>query len=267
MIDAIRDTPPTRNLLRGNAADQIFGDLRDAIVSGQLVRGARLPTEKQLAEQYGVSGPTIREAVRGLTTARLIEVRHGSGAYVTAEADQLLAVSLNAMIQMERVGVPELLGVLGALHAYAAERSALKASDEDIARMQDALAAMETASTARAIPDALIEFLGVLANASDNALLAVLCRFLTKVQVDLTTELSGGTLAGWRKTALPMTPLRQKLVDAIRARNPKDARAAAQAYHLKSIEVIGALPRAKAAPLSDPSHYKILASLLQRSAM
>ena len=267
MVDATRDTAPTKSLQRGNAADQIFGDLRDAIVSGQLVRGARLPTEKQLAEQYGVSGPTIREAVRGLTTARLVEVRHGSGAYVTAEADQLLAVSLNAMLRMERVGASELLGVLGALHAYAAQRSALKANDEDIARMQDALTAMDNASTARAIPDALIEFLGVLASASDNPLLAVLCRFLTKVQVDLTNELSGGTLAGWRKTAQPMAAERQKLVDAIRARDPQAAREAAEAYHLRSIEVIGALPRPKTAPQSDPSLHKLLASLLQRSAV
>jgi len=267
MVDATRDTAPPKNLMRGNAADQIFGDLRDAIVSGQLARGARLPTEKQLAERYGVSGPTIREAVRGLTTARLVEVRHGSGAYVTAEADQLLAVSLSAMIRMERVSVPELLGVLGALHAYAAERSATKASEEDIARMQDALTAMEAASTARAIPDALIEFLGVLASASDNPLLAVLCRFLTRVQVDLTTELSGATLAGWKKTAQPMAGQRQALVDAIRARDPKAARAAAEAYHLKSIEVIGALPDAKATPLSDPSLHTVLASLLQRATV
>lgn len=256
-----------KNILRGNAADQIFGDLRDAIVSGHLARGARLPTEKQLAEQYGVSGPTIREAVRGLTTARLVEVRHGSGAYVTAEADQLLAVSLNAMLQMERVGVPDLLGVLCALHAYAAERAATHATEKDIARMQDALVAIENASTSAAIPDALIEFLGLLSNSSDNPLLAVLCRFLTKVQVDLTTELSGGTLAGWRKTARPMAQQRQNLVDAIRSRDPRTARAAAEAYHQRTIEVIGALPRPKSSPLSDSSLHKILASLLQRSTL
>jgi GntR family transcriptional repressor for pyruvate dehydrogenase complex len=77
---------PTRQLTRGNAADQILEDLRGRILGGQLTRGTRLPTAKQLAEGYGVSGPTIREAIRGLTTAQLVEVRHGSGAYVTADA-------------------------------------------------------------------------------------------------------------------------------------------------------------------------------------
>lgn len=267
MVESMRGGRPPRSLQRGNAADQIVDDLRDAIVSGELGRGERLPTEKQLAQQYGVSGPTVREAVRGLTTSRLVEVRHGSGAYVTADADQLLAVSLNAMLQMERVSVPELLGVLGALHAFAAEQAAERASKDDIARMQAALAAIETASTAQAIPQALIEFLAVLANASGNPLLSVLCRFLTRVQVDLTDELCGRTLAGWRSTALPMSRLRQKLVDAIRARKPKLARAAAEAYHLQSIEVIGALPRAHAARSSDPALHSMLASLLKRTAV
>jgi len=78
----------TKRSVRGNAAEHVHGDLRDAILSGQFAKGSRLPTEKQLAESYGVSGPTVREAIRGLTTARLIEVRHGSGAYVTADSDQ-----------------------------------------------------------------------------------------------------------------------------------------------------------------------------------
>ena len=123
---------------------------------------------------YGVSGPTFREAIRGLTTARLIEVRHGSGAYVTADSDQLLAVSLNSMIRVERIGVAEILGVLGALHAHAAERAALAASDDEVARMQSALDAIATAKTVDAIPDALVDFLRTLANAAGNPLLAIL---------------------------------------------------------------------------------------------
>jgi GntR family transcriptional repressor for pyruvate dehydrogenase complex len=255
---------PTRRSIRGNAAEHIHGDLRDAILGGDLPKGARLPTERQLAESYGVSGPTVREAIRALTTARLIEVRHGSGAYVTAESDQLMAVSLSSMIRVERIGVAEILGVLGALHAYAAERAAVAASDEEIARMQDALRAIATATTVDAIPNALVEFLGTLANAAGNPLLAVLCRFLTRVQIDLTGELSGGTLEGWRKTALPMNPKRQRLVDAIRARDVEGARLAAQVYHAQSIKVIGALPHAGSARMTEAGLSDLLASLLRR---
>jgi GntR family transcriptional regulator, transcriptional repressor for pyruvate dehydrogenase complex len=258
---------PTRRSVRGNAAEHIHGDLRDAILGGQFAKGSRLPTERQLAEGYGVSGPTVREAIRALTTARLIEVRHGSGAYVTAESDQLLAVSLNSMIRVDRIGVAEILGVLGALHAYAAERAAVAASDEEIARMQAAVHAIAAAATVDAIPNALIAFLGTLANAAGNPLLAVLCRFLTRVQVDLTGELSGGTLAGWRKTAVPLNRKRQRLVDAIRARDPSAAHLAARAYHAQSIKVIGALPHAASARLTDAGLADLLGSLLRRSGL
>jgi GntR family transcriptional regulator, transcriptional repressor for pyruvate dehydrogenase complex len=258
---------PTPRAARGNAADHIHGDLRDAILSGQFAKGARLPTERQLAESYGVSGPTVREAIRGLTTARLIEVRHGSGAYVTADSDQLLAVSLNSMIRVERIGVTEILGVLGALHAHAAERAAAVATKAETARMQAAVHAIASASTAHAIPDALVDFLGTLANAAGNPLLTILCRFLTRVQVDLTGELCGRTLAGWRKTAVPMNGKRQRLVDAIRARDANAARLAAQAYHAQSIKIIGALPHAATARMSDAGLPDLLGSLLRRTGL
>jgi DNA-binding FadR family transcriptional regulator len=168
---------------------------------------------------------------------------------------------------VERIGAAEILGVLGALHAHAAERAALAASDVEIARMQAAVHAIAAASTVDAIPNALVDFLGTLANASGNPLLTILCRFLTRVQVGLTGELSGGTLAGWRKTAVPMNRKRQRLVDAIRARDADAARLAAQVYHAQSIKVIGALPHARSVGIADPGLSDLLDSLLRRTGV
>jgi DNA-binding transcriptional MocR family regulator len=61
---------------------QVADRLRGAIQSGDLRPGEALPTEKQLAERYGVSRPTIRAAVGLLRTEGLIDSRQGSGAYV-----------------------------------------------------------------------------------------------------------------------------------------------------------------------------------------
>jgi DNA-binding FadR family transcriptional regulator len=133
--------------------------------------------------------------------------------------------------------------------------------------MQGALHAIAKASTVEAIPNALVDFLGTLANAAGNPLLDILCRFLTRVQVDLTGELCGGTLEGWRKTAVPMNAKRQRLVDAIRARDANGARLAAQAYHAQSIKVIGALPHAGAARMTDPGLAELLGSLLRRTGL
>jgi DNA-binding GntR family transcriptional regulator len=61
---------------------QVADQLRGAIQSGELRPGEALPTEKQLAERYGVSRPTIRAALGLLRTEGLIDARQGSGAYV-----------------------------------------------------------------------------------------------------------------------------------------------------------------------------------------
>ena len=98
---------------------------------------------------------------------------------------------LTSMLRMEWVAIAEILGVLAALHGHAAETAATSASETEIARMQAALDAIQTATTADDIPEALVEFLGTLASAANNALLSVLCRYLTRVQIDLTGELSG----------------------------------------------------------------------------
>src|SRR6202022_575714 len=76
-------------LHRGSVADQVFLKLREQILQGRLARGAKLPSERELAQHYQVSAPTIREAIRGLAAVRLVEVRHGTGIYVTAAANTL----------------------------------------------------------------------------------------------------------------------------------------------------------------------------------
>jgi GntR family transcriptional repressor for pyruvate dehydrogenase complex len=204
------DWQPSKRLERGNAAEQILEDLRDRILSGQLPRGTKLPTEKQLAEGYGVSGATVREAVRGLVTAQLIEVRHGSGAYVTAQTDQLIAASLSSMIQIERIGVPQVLGVLGALISYAAELAAKHATAEDIEAMRQALRQIQDGDSAEGISGAVSAFVGEIGQASGNPLLAALCRFFTSLQIGAAARSEGdrgeGSEGGEdRRAGLPRT--------------------------------------------------------------
>ncbi len=257
---------PSKRLQRGNAAEQILEDLREQILSGRLARGTKLPTEKQLAEGYGVSGATIREAIRGLVTSQLIEVRHGSGAYVTAETDQLIAQSLSSMIQIDRIGVPEVLGVLGALVSYAAEMAATHATADDIDAMRNALSRIQDGESVEAISGGISAFVGAIGQASKNSLLATLCRFFTRVQIGLATELSGGSLESWRTTSGQMREERRRILKAIEAKDAKAARTAALSYHERALKVITAQPNANTAMVSDPAMAAFLSMVLQRGA-
>ena len=60
----------------------IAEDLRNKIESGELAPGARLPSERELAEQYGTARNTAREAVRILSEAGLVTAEHGRGSFV-----------------------------------------------------------------------------------------------------------------------------------------------------------------------------------------
>ena len=62
---------------------QIADDLRRKIEAGELKRGAQLPTEIDLREQYDASRNTVRDAIKWLTTRGLVETRPGQGTFVT----------------------------------------------------------------------------------------------------------------------------------------------------------------------------------------
>ena len=63
---------------------QVAQQLQDLVSAGKFAVGTRLPAERDLAAQFGVSRPTIREAMIALEIAGLVEVRSGSGVYVQA---------------------------------------------------------------------------------------------------------------------------------------------------------------------------------------
>src|SRR5262249_7399008 len=123
---------------------------------------------RELARQFAVSPPTVRESIRALNTMGLVEVRHGSGAYVTAEAAPLLAASLGTILQLEDVSVQEVLRLLGHLNAYTAQLATERATDDDVAAVRQALAAIDAAQSAPAIAAAVVAFARAMLAASHD---------------------------------------------------------------------------------------------------
>jgi GntR family transcriptional repressor for pyruvate dehydrogenase complex len=75
----------------GRATDQAIAKIKDLISSGEFTAGARLPTERQLTQRFGVSRSSLLEAVRALALVGVLESRVGDGTYVTTlEPDLLL---------------------------------------------------------------------------------------------------------------------------------------------------------------------------------
>ncbi|MEV6760229.1 GntR family transcriptional regulator [Streptomyces sp. NPDC051105] len=251
-------------IFRGRVADQIVEDLRTQILSGTLPDGSRLPSERELAAYYDVSGPTVREAVRVLTAMGLVNTRNGSRATVTAQGDTLLAVSIASVVQVEKVGGREVLGLLGALNAYAAELAAEHATDEEIGRLRAAAQAVPAAEGVERTAAALRGFFDTLAEISHNPLLAALCRFITEMQVGLAVRLSGGEGRDFGRVAGALHTERMRIVAAVASRDPRHAAAVVRDYHRLAVErIVEAREAEGEAPLSEAGLTEALTAWLR----
>lgn len=124
------------------ASDQIFEQLRDLIFRGELKPGEQLVPERELAQAFGVSRPTVREAINKLVTMGLVEHRQGQGTFVRSHEATREHNPLAAIIGQE-TSLEDLLEVRMGLEAQSALLAAERATPEDIQRLEETLAAME----------------------------------------------------------------------------------------------------------------------------
>jgi GntR family transcriptional regulator, transcriptional repressor for pyruvate dehydrogenase complex len=127
---------------------QIADQIRTLIRSGEFVAGARLPPERDLARQLGVSRPSVREALIALEVEGLVEVRIGSGIYVLgpsvrAEGDDAAAGGTEAGAMEATAGPFELMRARYTIESECAALAAKSAKRGQISAIEDALAMME----------------------------------------------------------------------------------------------------------------------------
>ena len=148
------DAPPRRPLRLQRAVFQSIGDdsrpalverrLTEAIMSGVLRAGERLPSETDLAESFGVSATTVREALNSLRGRGLVVTvrgRHG-GSYVHESADPLAfardALEGTTLVQLRDMGVFHAVIAAGAVRL-----AARRAAPDEIERIRERLAALD----------------------------------------------------------------------------------------------------------------------------
>jgi GntR family transcriptional repressor for pyruvate dehydrogenase complex len=161
--------------------DEAIERIRELIASGEWGPGTRLPREADLAKQLGLSRNSLREAVRALSLARVLEVRQGDGTYVSSlEASELLEPTLSATHLLRGRTVLELFEVRRMLEPEAAAIAALRVDQDVLADLRRELDRMVAAED-RA--DDLIEadtaFHDVIARAPGNGVLRALLRSLS----------------------------------------------------------------------------------------
>jgi GntR family transcriptional repressor for pyruvate dehydrogenase complex len=213
-------------------SDQIVQQLETMLLEGSFKPGDRLPPERQLAEQLGVSRPSLREAIQKLAARGLLVSRQGGGTYVTARLDNSFAEPWQEMLGKHPELHRDVLEFRRMLEGTVAQMAAERATEADRAHIGKLYAQMEAAH-AKADLDVTskidVLFHQALADAAHNALFTHLSSSLLNmlhghVHDNIANLFAVGTVA-------------EQLLDqhravwlAVQARQGLQAKAAAEAH-------------------------------------
>lgn len=147
--------------------------LRAMIATGALQPGSRLPPEAELATELGASRNTVREAVRALVTARVLDVKRGDGTYVTSLRPELLLEGIGAAVELMQEGFSlELIAVRRILEPAATAMAAARIDDDTVAKLEVCIVRMDAATSEVERIGFDADFHALVARASGNATLA-----------------------------------------------------------------------------------------------
>lgn len=160
--------------------DEVATQLRNEILRGQYRPGERLPSERDLAERFGVNRGCVREALKTLEQLGLADIRRG-GARVQPLRDASLDV-LGPLLELEELPDPDLveqlLEVLEALMAVAVRRAVERGSEDELRRIKELLDKIAAADDEAEYQTASHELIELFVEASGNLVLRLVGRGL-----------------------------------------------------------------------------------------
>jgi GntR family transcriptional repressor for pyruvate dehydrogenase complex len=124
------------------ATERVVLHLERQIIQGDLKPGDRLPAERELARQVGVSRPSVRAGLRSLAALGVVESRHGAGTFITSGPPRLSSGPLSLMAALHGFTRDEMFEARRVLEAGAAGMAAENATGEDLAVMSEEVTGM-----------------------------------------------------------------------------------------------------------------------------
>lgn len=161
----------------GRMSEVIVDKIRELMREGQLRPGNRLPPERELCELFGVSRVTMREALRMLESAGLVEIRVGArgGAFVTAPSSNRVGEGLSDLFTLSVISAADVTEVRMILEVGIVPLVCERATEEDLAALEKICERSEEALRAGEYTmDMSLEFHTAVAQATHNPALEML---------------------------------------------------------------------------------------------
>lgn len=214
-------------------SEKIIVQITDAIVSGDLKPGGRLPPERALATQFAVSRTVVRDAIKTLAGRGLLQVRHGSGIFVATAEENVAGCfeTLSDTLVLQSSGLQDLFDVRKTLEVRAVELAAKLRTTSQLDRLRGIVEeAFSQLDDPKDLSKRDAQFHVAIAEASQNL---VLVRVMLAL-LDLLTKsrLESLSIPGQAQTALVD---HERIIEAIDAKDSEEAKQAIL-DHLNQVE-------------------------------
>jgi GntR family transcriptional regulator, transcriptional repressor for pyruvate dehydrogenase complex len=234
-------------------SDEVAQRIRDLIISEDIAEGSRLPPERDLAERFAASRPTVSQALRTLSLMGLVEIRRGSGAYVVRRPESMVTASVNLMLDLDENSISSLAQLRFWLESIGVREAASRLpmiTAHEVDRMQEAFDRLKQAgcdASERIAADTV--FHSTIVGAAANP-------YLTTVYESVHTAVISYELKQWvQRAAVPdwlqdsgldaQVALHEPILRAVLTRDVEAAQIAVQQHHdvmLEHLHVAIALP-------------------------
>lgn len=207
-------------------SSQIAEQIRASILEGEFSPGDKLPPERELAEMFGVSRPSVREALHLLASSGLVSSYQGGGTVVLSLVETNGGNPLSDLIRAEQERVLGVIEVRKCMESWTAYYAAQRALPEDLRRLEDILDGMErNLDSLKSSEELDANFHIVMARATHNFVWLHLMQMLLDAMKEFQQSV-------WRAVYLTSEDHNQlfkhhsRIVEAIRSRDPEAAREA-----------------------------------------
>ena len=208
-------------IVKASLSKQIAEQLRAAIVDGQFKIGERLPTEDELAQRYGVSRPSVREALKRLAAQNLVRARRGpsGGNFVVQPSYGELAESVSGaatlLVGLGALQIEEIIEARRVLQGSCVDLAVNNASTEHMTDLETALARqMDARISDEEFCQADVAFHRALVDATGNGML----RFVMYTVIEALIPVTNMVVTVVRERSA-ITSLHERMIEHLRNRD------------------------------------------------
>jgi len=217
-----------REIKQRKLSEIVVEQIQKVIAEGKLKPGERLPGERKLAEELGVSRPPVRDAIKQLIFGGFLETR-GNATYIKSIAGSLLPDPLKYRVEHSEQAYQELAEIRELLEGWAAAKAANYRTESQLKHLEQIVHAMGQPENQDKIAQLDLDFHRTIAEMVGNTIYLHQIVSIAEIMIPIVSQYREALLISEEDRALLLGHHR-KIYEAIRDRKPVEARAAMEEH-------------------------------------